>query len=104
MRITIIFLLLLATLTAAVNAQKEHTDYVPDQKTAARVAQAILSAKFGEERVNALLPLLVDGSNKDYWIVQGNSHEAVVPSKGGGPAVWINKHSGCILSVTEHMK
>jgi NTF2 fold immunity protein len=103
-RITIIFVLLLAALTPAANAQKGHTDYVPDQKTAARVAQAILSAKFGEERVNALLPLTVDGSNKDYWIVQGNSHETTIPSKGGGPAVWINKHSGCIVNVTDHMK
>ena len=26
------------------------------------------------------------------------------PSFGGGPAVWINKHSGCILGVVPYQK
>jgi NTF2 fold immunity protein len=103
MRVTLALLLVLFMFTTAVSGEKEHKDYVPDQKTAVRVAEAILVAQYGEERVNAQLPLLADGSNKDFWIVQGSAH-AAVPSFGGGPAVWINKHSGCILGVVEHMK
>jgi hypothetical protein len=103
MRSAIALSLLLATLTVAVNAQKEHVDYVPDQKTAARVAEAILIARYGEQSVKSQLPLLVDGSNKDYWIVQMNPHDAGTPSLGGGPAVWIYRHSGC-MKMSEHMK
>jgi len=103
MHSALVVTLLLATLTVAANSQKEHADYVPDQKTAARVAEAILVARYGEESVKSQLPLLVDGSNKEYWIVQLNAHERGIPSKGGGPAVWVNKHSGCI-KILDHMK
>jgi len=34
-----------------------HPDYVPDEKTAERIAEAVLVAQFGQERVNAQLPL-----------------------------------------------
>ena len=34
-------------------------------------------------------PLLVDGSNKQYWIVQVSGGQKALPTKGGGPAVWI---------------
>jgi NTF2 fold immunity protein len=103
MRLTLALSLLLSLFIAAANGQREHRNYVPDQKTAARVAEAILVGQYGEERVHAQLPLVVDGANKDYWIVQGNPHEKL-PSFGGGIAVWINKHSGCIQGVVEHMK
>jgi hypothetical protein len=93
MRITIILLLLLATLMPASNAQKEHTDYVPDQKTAARVAQAILRAKFGDERVNALLPLTVDGSNNVpyFRIYDLRSTYATRLSAGGVADEWVTQ-------------
>jgi len=45
-------------------------------------------------------PLLADGSNRDFWILQVRTEPA---TKGGGPAVWINKHTGC-MKVMEHMK
>lgn len=82
---------------------RPHPDYVPDQKTAERIAEAILVAQYGEERVNPQLPLHADGSDKDYWVVQGYVHESGIPKKGGGFAVWINKHSGSV-KVMEHMK
>jgi hypothetical protein len=104
MRRTLALVLLLALLTAAKAAPKGHPDYVPDERTAERVAEAILVAQYGEERVNAQLPLHAAGSYKDYWIVQGHVHEKEIPSKGGGFAVWINKHSGCIENVVDHMK
>ena len=72
-----------------------------DEKTAVRIAEAVLSAQYGEETVKAQLPLHTR-STGDYWIVQ---LQGVGPasSKGGGPAVWINRHSGC-LKVMERMK
>ena len=103
MRIALALLLIFLTFTTAESGEKEHKDYVPDQKTAVRVAEAILVAQYGEERVNAQLPLLADGSNKDFWIVQGSAHERT-PRFGGGPAVWINKHSGCILGVVPYQR
>ena|ERR1700740_3081249 len=91
---------LLATILLASASDKPHKDYVPDQKTAERVADAVLIAQYGEDRVKAGRPLLVDGSNKEYWIVEvfGKDNE-----KGGGPAVWINRHLGC-LRVMDYMK
>jgi hypothetical protein len=99
----LILVLSIASITTAQEARKVHPDYVPDQKTAMRIAEAVLIAQYGEERVRAQLPLLVDGSNKRYWIVQGQIHEEA-PSFGGGYAVWIDKHSGCIRMVVESMK
>jgi len=101
-RIGVALLVLIGVFVAAGETPKKQQDYVPDEKTAKRIAEAVLVAQYGEERVNAQLPLHVDGSNKDYWIVQGYG-PLPATSKGGGPAVWINKHSGC-LKVMEHTK
>ncbi len=97
-------LLFLAPFVVATGTVKEHRDYVPDEKTAERLAEVILVGQYGEERVNAQLPLHADGSNKAYWIVQGYIRRDGIPDKGGGFAVWINKHSGCIGNVVEQMK
>ena len=84
--------------------RREHRDYVPDDTTAVRIAQAILIGQFGQERVNARLPLRADGSNKKYWIVEGSRPPNEPPKFGGGPTVWIDKHSGCIANVLEYSK
>ena len=98
---TIVFLL--TTLAVAGQDRKTHKDYVPDKKTAERIGEAVLIGQYGDERVNAERPLLVDDSNKDYWIVQMAPRKNGMPEIGGGPAVWISKHSGCV-KVMEHMK
>jgi hypothetical protein len=103
MRRTLAVMLLVTAVAVAVDTHRPHRDYVPDPKTAELIADAVLVAQYGEERMNGQRPLMVDGSNKDYWIVQGSPRENGMPKIGGGPAVWINKHSGC-LSVMEHMK
>jgi hypothetical protein len=95
-------LLVAGAVVATGQTPKKHRDYVPDSKTAERIAEAVLVAQYGEGRVNTQLPLHADGSNGDYWIVQGHGEGRVI-SKGGGPAVWINKYSGCI-KLLEHMK
>ena len=86
------------------DSARPHPDYVPDEKTAERIAEAVLVAAFGQERVNAQLPLRAASMSRNQWLVQA----AVLdkegrPQVGGGFAVWVNKHSGCV-SVIERMK
>jgi hypothetical protein len=76
---------------------------VPDKKTAERIAEAVLEAHFGEEQKKTQGPLFVYGSNKDFWIVQVSGGKNALPTPGGGPAVWINRHSGC-RKVMAYMK
>jgi hypothetical protein len=99
--LTATVLLLAGALVAAGQTPKKHHDYVPDEKTAVRIAEAVLSAQYGEKSVKAQLPFHTSSSG-DYWIVQLQG-AGPATSKGGGPAVWINKHSGC-LKVMERMK
>jgi NTF2 fold immunity protein len=96
-------ILLLSASALSSDLRKDHRAYVPDEKTAQRIAEAVLVGQYGEEWIKAQSPLLVDGSNKQYWIVQVSGGQNAPPVKGGGPAVWINRHSGCI-QVMEHMK
>jgi hypothetical protein len=104
MRRLYVLSILLAVLTIAVSAQKQPQDYVPDSKTAERIADAVLTARYGDQGMNKERALIVDGSNKDYWVVQRAPRENSALKLGGeGPAVWINKHSGC-LKIMEHMK
>lgn len=104
MRRLSVVLLLLCPFTVATGTVNEHGDYVPDAKIAEQIAEAVLVGQYGQDRVSAQLPLHADGSSARYWIVQGSFHEEGIPSKGGGFGVWINKHSGCISNVVEHMK
>ena len=69
---------------------------MPDRKTAERIAEAVLEAQFGEERIKTPGPLLVDESNNDFWIVQVSGGKKAMPTPGAGPAVGINRHSGCM--------
>jgi hypothetical protein len=81
-----------------------HPDYVPDEKTAERIAEAVLVGQFGQERVNAQLPLHTASIGKDQWLVQGALKDKEGRTQvGGGFAVWVNRHTGCV-SVIERMK
>jgi len=99
------FLMVVLSLATCVAFAKEppkpHPDYVPDEKTAERIAEAVLVSQYGQERVGAQLPLRAVSTSKDLWLVQGAIHEPHGP--GGNFGVWINKHTGCV-SVIEHMK
>jgi NTF2 fold immunity protein len=91
--------LLISTLVAfgqGHKADRIHRDYVPDAKTAERIAEAVLIGQLGEERVKAQLPLHATNSYGDNWIVQVT--EPGPPHIGGGIAVMIDKHSGCIVN------
>ncbi|QEE27996.1 hypothetical protein FTW19_08305 [Terriglobus albidus] len=99
-------LLLLSTMVAVgqnTRTTLPHPDYVPDEKTAEHIAEAVLIAQFGQERVNAQLPLRAR-IGKNAWLVQGMLKDKEGrPQVGGSFAVWINKHGGC-LTVIERMK
>ena len=97
-------LLLCCALIGRGQVHGEHRDYVPDETTAVRIAEAVLIGQFGQDRVNAMLPLHADGSNKKYWIVAGSRPHNEAPKFGGGLNVWIDKHSGCIVNVLEYSK
>lgn len=104
-RILLIFVtfVLILPITSEQDNKKSHSDYVPDEKTAERIAEAVLMGQYGENRVSEQLPLVVDGSNKRYWMIEGRIRKDQV-TMGGGFAVWIDKHSGCIGLVSESMK
>ncbi len=81
-----------------------HPDYVPDDKTAVQIAEAVLVAQFGQERVNAQLPLRAVSTSKNAWLVQGAVKDKEGRTQVGGAfGVWVNKHTGC-LTVMEGMK
>jgi hypothetical protein len=80
-----------------------HSDYVPDEKTAERIAD-VLVAQFGQERVDAQLPLHAASMSKDQWLVQGAIKDKEGRTQVGGAfGVLINKHTGC-LKVVERTK
>lgn len=94
--------LFLATCWVPGEARKTHPDYVRDERTAERIAEAVLDSMYGVERVKAQLPLRASSASEDYWLVEGSIPQPHAP--GGGYAVMINKHSGCIENVVEHTK
>jgi hypothetical protein len=96
---------LLTIVTFARESPPAHPDYVPDEKTAQRIAEAVLIGQYGEERVKAQLPLLVASRGKTKWILQGRVVDTEGrPQVGGGFGVLLTKHEGCVLEVVENMK
>ena len=51
MRRLCLVVLMLNTLTFGKDTHSDHRDYVPDKKTAERIAEAVLEAQFGEEQI-----------------------------------------------------
>lgn len=66
--------------------------YVPDQKTAMRIAEAVLVPIYGEEHVKAEEPFRVS-INGDIWTVKGALHH----EPGGNAEVKLSKKNGAIL-------
>jgi hypothetical protein len=98
-------LALLLTITAfAQESSRPHPDYVPDEKTAARIAEALFVGQYGEQRVKPQLPLIVAARGKDEWMIQGRVRDSKGrPQVGGGFGLLLNRHTGCILELVEDM-
>jgi hypothetical protein len=97
----VVLLLTMVALGKDSGKTPSHPDYVPDEKTAVQIAEAVLVAQFGQERVSAQLPLHAASTSKDLWLVQGTLQGLHGP--GGNFGVWVNKHTGCV-KVMERMK
>jgi hypothetical protein len=97
-RVCAVVLSLVIASLAGEQPAKKHPDYVPDKKTALRIAEAVLIARYGEAQVKAGLPLSA-GSEKGVWAIQLVHGPGA--DFGGGPVVFINRHSGC-LTMFEH--
>jgi len=95
----------LAVAALARGSSQPHPDYLPDQETAARVAEAVLMGQFGEERVKAQLPLMVRERGANQWIIQGSVFDSQGRRQvGGGFGILLNRHNGCVLELVENMK
>ncbi|MDR2479716.1 MAG: hypothetical protein LBD48_10460 [Treponema sp.] len=76
--------------------------FIPDEKTAMRVAEAVWLPIYGKEvlRDKPYEVTLIDGKT---WLVEGDTRPFFLPRGGGGPYIEIDKYSGAILKVT-HFK
>jgi NTF2 fold immunity protein len=75
---------------------KPNTGFIPDQATATRVAEAILTPIYGQEQVESERPFSAQ-LNGNTWKVEGH----LAPGVDGGVAeVWIDKRDGRILRVS----
>jgi len=73
--------------------------FVPDDKTAVRIAEAVLDPIYGEEKINSEKPLSARlNEQKDVWIVSGHLPKEF--NKGGAAVVEIAKTDGRILRVS----
>lgn len=76
------------------NAEKsEINDYVPNKSVAIKIADAVLSQRYGKETINMEKPLTakLDG---DYWIIRGNLPNNM---KGGETEIKLSKKTGEII-------
>jgi hypothetical protein len=90
---------------ALADERQKPSDYVPDAATATAIARAVLVARFGPERVAAQEPLAATPLSSEYWLVGGVAKDKEGrPLAGGGFGVFVNKHTGCILRIVEHLK
>ena len=67
--------------------------YVPDEKTATKIAEAVLAPIYGDAKIKAEEPFHAV-LNRDVWIVSGS-----VPQgwEGGAAVIHIDKQTGKIL-------
>lgn len=68
--------------------------FVPDKKTALRVAEAILVSVYGEKQIAEEQPLKIALVDNDVWLVWGTLSERAV---GGTAVIKISKRTGQVL-------
>lgn len=72
----------------------QNKDFVPDEATAIKIAEAIWLPIYGDKIYNDK-PFVAKLSNQKVWIVEGTLHEA----KGGVPHIEIQKKDCKIIKV-----
>jgi hypothetical protein len=97
-----LFVALTAKPQGIVGGYKPADGFVPDEKTAIRVAEAVLMPVYGENRIIDERPFhgkLAEG----VWTVEGTLHCATEPDCVGGTAlVKISKKTGEILDMIHY--
>jgi hypothetical protein len=96
-----IAVLLLCT-SALAQSPKPRDGYVPDEKTAIRIAEAVLSPIYGEDKIIHERPFHAT-LNGDVWIVTGTLEQPKQPGlirDGGVAEIRIDMHTAAILSYT----
>ena len=78
------------------NSQKEINNYVPDEVTAKKIAEAIWCPIYGEKQIEAQKPFKVELKD-NIWIVNGTM---INNSEGGVAYIEIQKSDCKILKVT----
>ena len=75
---------------------EQKVDFVPDEATAIRIAEAVLTPIHGQAQVEAQRPYVVTSPTKEYWFVYGSTYKKQV---GGGFFVAVKKKSGCVTRI-----
>ena len=92
-RIAVALTVLLCSTTLA-QAPQPKNGFIPDEQTAIRVAEAVLSPIYGEKQVASERPFHA-ALHKNVWTVEGT-----IPTgwEGGVASIRIDKTSGAIIS------
>ena len=78
-------------------SEQPRKGFVPDQKTASRIGEAVAIAFYGEERIAQQRPFNAHLSG-DVWTVMGTLHPKGV--LGGTAVVKISRKTGAVLFLT----
>ncbi|SRR6266498_1424815 len=94
-------ILIMNSLGVEKHSFKPAEGYVPDKKTAIRIAEAVLTPIYGEELVRKERPYTATLTN-DVWFVEGTLRKGILgaPVSGGVAEVEISKKDGCVLRVS----
>jgi hypothetical protein len=75
--------------------------YVPNAKTAIRIAEAVWLPIYGKKVLDDEKPFLARlSSDQKYWIVEGNTISWAPGDVGGVALIYISKEDGTILRVS----
>ena len=75
--------------------------YVPDAKTAIRIAEAVWLPIYGKKVLDDEKPFLARlGPDQKFWIVEGNTVSWPPGDLGGVALIYISKQDGTILRVS----
>lgn len=91
-----LWVLCASSVSGAPQTFKPKDGFIPDEKTAIRVAEAVLSPIYGEEKIISERPFTAK-LKKGVWTVTGHLPEGW---DGGVAEIKISKETGEIISVT----
>ena len=97
--LTVLLVGLLVLPAASQHSYQPKNGFVPDEKTAIRIAEAVLTAIYGEKQIKSEEPFSAKLRN-GVWTVEGTIAEGV---EGGVAIIKISKANGTIISVTHGM-